>query len=137
MRKNESIDKRWRNVRIPSLYTVILRATDPEEDRTALAEEAWQALKAGKVWREHEAIFSDDRDPQIRGYRKVRLNDWFLLGDDGSVEGPFPTKKLVLHKLRVKTSTKAGYGIYLVPGWTIFTREVAADVGLTRRELAV
>ena len=135
MRKNESVDRRWRGVRIPSLYTVILRATEPDEDRTALAEEAWQALKAGKVWREHEAIFSEDADPQIRGYRKVRLSDWFILSDEGEVEGPFPTRKLCLSKLRVNKSSRGGTGVWLTPGFTVFTREHAPDVGLTRQEL--
>ena len=135
-RKNESVDRRWRGVRVASLHTVLLRATDPEEDRDALAAEAWAVLKAGKVWREYEAVFGSCDDPQIHGYRKVNSKAWFLLGDDGVVEGPFPTRRLVLSKLRVKSCTKGPPGVYMTPGYTLFTRDAAESVGLNRRDLA-
>ena len=139
MRKNESVDRRWKGVRIPSMYRVCRLAARGDETPEQLAPEAWQALKAGRVWREYEAVFSDHQDPQILGFRKVRMGDWFILGDDGDIAGPFPTRRLCLRKLRVTRCSRTDAcapGIYLVPGYTLFTRQYAPDVGLNRQELS-
>jgi hypothetical protein len=117
------------------MWNVVLRAQQDGEDATALYEEARHVLTAGKVWREHEAVWHPRCD-QIVGYRKVNNKDWFIMSDEGGLEGPFPTRKLCLSKLREKSCSRGGPpGVYLVPGHTLFTRDAAEEVGMQRSDL--
>ena len=133
-------DPRWRGVAVPSLHSVVLRVLQDGENFDDTSARAWAALKSGQVWREYEAVMHPNKAGQIIGYRRVNNKAWFILSDDGGLDGPFPSKKLCLSKLRTKTSNKVGSGIYLATDsegmeHTLFTRDMAPEVGLQVSEL--
>lgn len=92
-------------------------------------EEAFEAMaRPPHRWGEWVAVFHPRFEGQIVGYTRLRPTDWFCVPEGGSienVEGPFPTKKLILSKLRQTTSEKVRTSVYRAAGHLIFTRAVA------------
>ena len=124
-----------------SLWAVVIHATDTEADRYAAYEEAGRSMiEHGRWGPYHMQYHTLESGHRLHvGYRYANPKDWMLLSDAGEIDGPFPSKKLILHKLRVKASTTVQAGVYLAKAedqeYTIFTRDEAATVGLTQEEL--
>jgi hypothetical protein len=140
------VSKRYEDPRdraqFSSLWQVVVHATDGDtskEERLALMDvegEAYLAMVRTGRWGDYRMV--RNAKGQHLGYRLAARKDWFLIPEGGSVEqadGPFKTKKLILHKLRVKTSRKRAPGIYdvparkdVAPGFTLFTRDQAEAI---------
>lgn len=120
-----------------SLWSVVTHATDPDEDRQAKYREAWQAMVSEGRWGEYIMQYHTLQSGHRLhvGYRYANPKDWFTL-EEGEIDGPFPSKKLILHKHRVKASKTLGTGQYQVTNTVVaFTRDQAEAVGLQQEEL--
>lgn len=122
-----------------SLWQVVVHATNGDttkKERLALCDvegEAYLAMVRTGRWGDYRMV--RNAKGQHIGYRFASQKDWFVIPEAGTVEqadGPFRTKKLILSRLRVKTSRKRAPGIYDVPsktnehpGFTLFTRDQA------------
>lgn len=132
MRKREIVDRRWHRVELPSLWRVLTRVHG-EADAAAHYDRAVKAVKKTGRYLEWLAV----RSPlgQVLGYRRANPKEWFYREKDGRIEGPFDTKKLILHALRAKGASKVDTGIYAHGDTILFTRDRAEAVGLTQEIL--
>jgi len=127
------VDRRA-GARFHSLWQVVVHATTAESDRWKAYAAAQKAMIKHGKWRGYGMVFSPVKRQHV-GYRFANPKDWFLLLDDGAVDGPFQTKASILRRLQLKKSKVAGNGIYTVPGATLFTRDAAPGVGLKESDL--
>lgn len=123
-----------------SLWAVVIHVSEPGDDRQALYREAWVAMVGNKRWREYGMQFHTTRSGTVLhiGFRFANPKDWYLVSEGGSAEqaeGPFDSKKIILRKLGLITSTKRQPGVYDVVGWTIFTRDQAETIDLQQEKL--
>ena len=124
-----------------SLWQVVVHASDVEDDRIKLYHEAHAAMVKNHRWGEYGMVFHTTKSGGRLhvGFRFANPKDWFKLGDDGHVDGPFSTKAVILRRLCVKTSKTVDSGIYLAKDedqeYTLFTRDRAEAVGLAQEEL--
>ena len=125
-----------------SLWQVVVHATNGDtttKARLALMDvegEAYLAMVKTGRWRDYRMV--RNTKGQHVGYRYANRKDWFLIPEGGALDqsdGPYRSKKLILHKLRVKTSRKRAPGIYdvparkdVAPGFTLFTRDQAETI---------
>lgn len=132
MSKREVTDRRWDRVELPSLWRVLTRVHG-EDDASRYYEKAAKAITATGRYGEWLAV----KTPlgQLIGYRRANPKEWFYRTKDGRLEGPFPTKKLVLSCLRAKGATKVTAGVYAHGDTVLFTRDAAEAVNLTQEDL--
>lgn len=138
-RPGEIVDP-YAKAQFKSLWAVVVHATDNTEDRQALYREAWVAMVGKARWREYGMQYHTTvGGTRLHvGYRFANPKDWFLIPEGGSAaeaEGPFHSKKIILHKLRLKTSSKRQPGVYDVPGWVLFTRDQTESINLKQEDL--
>ncbi len=119
-----------------SLTEVVAHASSPTQDREKLYGQASKAMIKDGRWRGYIMQYSPRLHLHV-GYRFANPKHWFLKASTGFivVEGPFRSKKSILSRLRVKTSTQVSAGVYSAQGYTIFTRDHAADVGVDEETL--
>jgi hypothetical protein len=131
-KRREITDPRWDRVELPSLYRVLTRVHGEDEAMAHYDKAAETVLATGRYG---EWLAVKTPLGQITGYRRANPKEWFYRMKDGRIEGPFPTKKLVLSCLRAKGATKIDAGVYAHGDTMLFTRDRAEAVNLTQEEL--
>lgn len=136
MRPNEIVDP-YALPRFGSLWQVVIHASEPDADRHALYAEAHAAMLATGQWGPYRMVHHSLKSGYRihTGYRYARPTDWFTTTREGEVEGPYPSKRIILHKHRVKTAQKQASGIYKIDGYLLFTRANAQTLGINPEEL--
>jgi len=140
MARYEIVDP-YAKARFKSLWAVVVHATPEDADRVKAYAEAQRAMVADKRWGEYGMVYHTCANGKVLhvGYRFANPNDWYLQDNEFNVEGPFRSKKLILHKLRAKTSKKTEWaGVYRVEiegvVYHLFTRARAEALAI-RQEL--
>ena len=121
-----------------TLWKVVVHATAAENETPKQLEQRRLKLHDGEAadamvdhghWRGYEMVRSPVKGLHV-GYRFIDPKHWFFVahGVGNEPEGPFVSKKIILRKLQQKTSKKREPGIYSIPGFTIFTRDMAEQV---------
>ena len=124
----------YAEAQFPSLWKVVVHATDDGEDRHAVYEVAHAAMLADHRWGPYRMLFNEDRGHHV-GYYYANPKDWFILSDTGSIDGPFPTLRRCKRKLGAPRVKQMRAGVYCYKSWTLFTRDNAPAMDIHERRL--
>lgn len=121
------------------LYTVVVACTSPDEDRSAIYDQAQDSVLRDRKWRDYVAVMHPNGKGQIIGYRRLNPKDWFRMSSDGEVTGPYHTLRIVQRALNADHYTRTPFkGVYLIKAtghyggrvFLAFTRDAAPDLAL-------